>query len=155
MDDFGDTGPAPQVLSTFKIQITLNSFSISPKISNIIQVAGAMVAAGLLPDLDALGKAEEKEEGAPVFDSTRLEDGFPEEEEEEEEEDFWSLPPKAGSSKLLYMREGSISFFSYFFQITMTFPPISRQLCHCTVHILFFKKKTMNSVCENRMSQIR
>ncbi len=53
-----------------------------------------MVAAGLLPDLDAL---KEEEEGSPVVEGTRLEDGFPEEEEEEEEEDVWSLPPKAGT----------------------------------------------------------
>ncbi len=60
-----------------------------------------MVAAGLLPEMDALENAEE--EGAPVFDSTRLEDGFPE--EEEEEEDVWSLPPRAGIAANSYICE--------------------------------------------------
>ncbi len=111
-----------------------------------------MVAAGLLPDLDALENAEE--EGAPVVDSTRLEDGFPEEEEEEVEEDFWSLPPKAGSSKLLYMREGSTYFFLLFQSHDDFSPHISSIVpLYCTYS--FFLKKTMNSVCENRMSQIR
>ncbi len=57
-----------------------------------------MVAAGLLPEMEALQEKAEEEEGVPAVEGTKLEDGFPEEEEEEEEEeDVWSLPPKAGT----------------------------------------------------------